>query len=625
MYIKITYDQEFDDLLMYLKSKYPQKLFDLDGIGEQTDMNKFSKKFFSVNTTADASIDANANVDDISVIAYHSELPKPFFRLNSYYMLWKELRRLYSLEVANTTVEKQLVGDIYINDFHGIGGALPYSYHQNTVLCVKINENPYYITMFDLFDIFKNCVVDKGDFEEINFINLEYPIKIDYPKNTGNTKHLLEHFAFEKIKIYVLDNDNEWVRIQRVLRHKTDKKLLKIGTKNGMCTIVTTDHPVILEDGSEVLANNIKIGDRLKLSNSKLDFKEDLFLEDDFAYLIGFWLGDGWSNKTETKKTNGSLWIRQNNIVNHKIMPILYKYFNNVKIIGEDKVYFGAGQFYNYFCRELLMGEGASTKKLPTNILRWNKSAIVSLICGIIDSDGTVNKSNGNVSIRVSSFAMVQQISEILKSMGEYNTRTSFLPYKEYDSTKLIKTKKEMYRVSFRVFDDTFNYSEKIKNNFNICVSSKGLDGRYETNEVSFIEEYCNSVEYVYDITTDSGVFHSQGLIQHNCYNYSTYDILTKGLPMVKKIKSFPPKYLYSFKSQLEQFTVLASNSTLGACGLADMLIVISYFVKNILNTKSDANFKFKDEDDCWKYVKENLVSFVYTINQPRQTWGMQW
>lgn len=227
MYLKVEYEQDFDDLFMYLRSKYPKQLFDLDGIGEQTDMSKFSKNFFSSKVTADASIDSNANVDDISVIAYHTELPKPFFRLNSYYMLWKELKKMYDLQTANEIVEMQLVGDIYINDFHGIGGTLPY------------------------------------------------------------------------------------------------------------------------------------------------------------------------------------------------------------------------------------------------------------------------------------------------------------------------------------------------------------------------------------------------------CYNYSTYDILTKGLPMVKKVKSSPPKYLYAFKSQLEQFTVIASNSTLGACGLADMLLIFSYFMKNILETKSDAHFKFATEDDCWRYLEENLVSFIYTINQP--------
>jgi len=227
MYFKTNYDQEFDDLYMHLKAKYPQKLFDLDGIGKQLDMSEFSKNFFSSKVTADASIDANANVDDISVIAYNTELPKPFFRLNSYYILWKELKRLYGHETANIIIEMQLTGDIYIHDFHGIGAGMPY------------------------------------------------------------------------------------------------------------------------------------------------------------------------------------------------------------------------------------------------------------------------------------------------------------------------------------------------------------------------------------------------------CFNYSTYDVMTKGLPMVKKVKSLPPKYLYAFKSQLEQFTVIASNSTLGAAGLADVLIVMSYYVKNILETKSDAHFTFATEEDVWKYVKENLVSFIYTINQP--------
>lgn len=227
MYFKTSYESDFDDLYMHLKSKYPQKLFDLDGIGKQMDMSAFSKNFFASSVTADASIDANANCDDISVIAYNTELPKPFFKINSYYILWKELKRLYGVEIANEIVEIQLTGDIYIHDMHGIGAGMPY------------------------------------------------------------------------------------------------------------------------------------------------------------------------------------------------------------------------------------------------------------------------------------------------------------------------------------------------------------------------------------------------------CFNYSTYDIMIKGLPMVKKVKSLPPKHLYAFKSQLEQFTIVASNSTLGATGLADMLVVMSYYVKNILNTKSDAHFSFASENDCWRYVKENLISFIYTINQP--------
>lgn len=101
------------------------------------------------------------------------------------------------------------------------------------------------------------------------------------------------------------------------------------------------------------------------------------------------------------------------------------------------------------------------------------------------------------------------------------------------------------------------------------------------------------------------------------CFNYSCIDIVNKGLPMVSKIDSKPPKYLCSFKSQIEQFVTHASNSTLGATGLADLLLVMSYYVKNILKTHKDEHFKLASEEDCWSYVKATLVSLIYTLNQP--------
>ena len=120
MYFKTSYDQEFDDLYMYLKSKYSDELFDMEGIGKQLDMCAFSKKFFGSSTTADGSVDANANVDDLTVVAYENELPKPFSRLNSLYLLWKYGKRNYGLEWANKAIEKQLTGEYYINDLSNV-------------------------------------------------------------------------------------------------------------------------------------------------------------------------------------------------------------------------------------------------------------------------------------------------------------------------------------------------------------------------------------------------------------------------------------------------------------------------------------------------------------------------
>lgn len=131
-YLEQGYEEEFNTLMENLKEKYGQKMFDLDGIGKQLNMSKFSKEFFTTRVTADASVDSNSNVYDNSVISYDVEFAKPFLRYNSYYMLWREMKRLYGQEVSNTIIEHQLSGDIYINDFHGIGSAKPYCNNYST-------------------------------------------------------------------------------------------------------------------------------------------------------------------------------------------------------------------------------------------------------------------------------------------------------------------------------------------------------------------------------------------------------------------------------------------------------------------------------------------------------------
>jgi ribonucleoside-triphosphate reductase len=128
MLLETTYEKEFESLMTHLKNKYPEELFNLEGIGKQLDMSIFSKSFFkNTSSVADVSVDSNANVDDSSIIAYNVELPKAFFRLNSLYLIWKYLKKLYDIETANKAVEMQICGDIYINDLVGINA--PYCYN----------------------------------------------------------------------------------------------------------------------------------------------------------------------------------------------------------------------------------------------------------------------------------------------------------------------------------------------------------------------------------------------------------------------------------------------------------------------------------------------------------------
>lgn len=129
MYFKVSWDEEFDTLMMHLWSKYGKELYTLDGIGEQMDINKFSQDFFNRSTTtADVSVDGNANVSQRTGIEYNFELPKPLRRYNSYFLLWKQLRKEFGLEFANRIIEAQLNGDVYINDFSDIASAYCFNY-----------------------------------------------------------------------------------------------------------------------------------------------------------------------------------------------------------------------------------------------------------------------------------------------------------------------------------------------------------------------------------------------------------------------------------------------------------------------------------------------------------------
>lgn len=131
MILNYGYTQEFEEIFNELR-KHPkyQELANMDGIGKQVDIAAFSKKFFSKSNapTSDISVDANANVEDGSLIAYEVESSKPVSRLNGYFLLYKYGKQLFGKETAEDMVKGQFFKDYYINDLHKFHG-LPYCFN----------------------------------------------------------------------------------------------------------------------------------------------------------------------------------------------------------------------------------------------------------------------------------------------------------------------------------------------------------------------------------------------------------------------------------------------------------------------------------------------------------------
>lgn len=127
-----SYKPEFKSLMINLEQKYGEQIFECNGIGTQLDVSKMSKKFFGAHTTAEVSVDANANVSDKSVISHKIEMGKPLQLINSYYRLWKELTKNRSKEYAAKIIESQINGRIYVNDFSGFSSGLAYCFNYST-------------------------------------------------------------------------------------------------------------------------------------------------------------------------------------------------------------------------------------------------------------------------------------------------------------------------------------------------------------------------------------------------------------------------------------------------------------------------------------------------------------
>lgn len=155
----------------------------------------------------------------------------------------------------------------------------------------------------------------------------------------------------------------------------------------------------------------------------------------------------------------------------------------------------------------------------------------------------------------------------------------------------------------------TFNYEVpkslmKLNSLYNLWKTMKELYGRDDADQA--IEYEINGTLYINDVW-DIG--------RPYCFNYSTYDIVLEGLNMGGRLTIDPPKSLNAFLRQVEQFTVYAANSTLGATGLADLLIVVSRYVDDILTTGYDHHVKIGKAPRVWTYVKESLTSLIYTLN----------
>lgn len=93
------------------------------------------------------------------------------------------------------------------------------------------------------------------------------------------------------------------------------------------------------------------------------------------------------------------------------------------------------------------------------------------------------------------------------------------------------------------------------------------------------------------------------------CYAYSLSTLVNEGIKQYKKIKIGPVKHFESFCNLVVQFTCIAANNTVGACGYPDLLVYSEYFIRK------DYGDDWYDYPEKVAEIKQVFQSLIYSFN----------
>ena len=203
--------------------------------------------------------------------------------------------------------------------------------------------------------------------------------------------------------------------------------------------IMTTKELFNLPKDGRSLRFRIPIAKCLKLNEVSLPI---------CPYLMGYWLGNGSANEpkitVKTEDVSGVL----NNIINyHEISSIR-------RNVGDSVV------IRIPILNKILL-KSFHYKKIPLEYLRSSERQRMELLRGLIDSDGCIEKINGQAVYCSAERGLARNVSELLWSLGIKNAITQDISTQRKDWSKRSKecgriaTGEILYYVKFTAFKDT--------------------------------------------------------------------------------------------------------------------------------------------------------------------------
>ncbi len=305
--------------------------------------------------------------------------------------------------------------------------------------------------------------------------------KIDYPgfKIFDKEVRLEKEYSLSDYEIW---SDGGWVKINKVIRHKCEKKIYRVLTHTGYVK-VTEDHSLLNAKNEIVKPSECNLETELLTSYPK-EFNNSIeTISEDRAIIYGFFYGDGSCDKYNCNSGIKYSWTLNNsdmNIINYLKELLIREYPDNYPVVydtlkssGVYKLTVKNPKIFIEEYRNKFYDENRC-KKIPVDILNSTDNIISSFFKGYWMADGC-RKDKENIGC--TRFDNKGQIG----SAGLY-----FL------------MKKLGYNVSLNTRVDKENI-------FRLTITEKNQ--RRVANKIKKISIDTNKQDYVYDIETENGHF----------------------------------------------------------------------------------------------------------------------
>lgn len=260
-------------------------------------------------------------------------------------------------------------------------------------------------------------------------------------------------------EVYVFDNNYKIVKTKVIAQCLSgEKETLKIKTKH-FENICSHNHPILVRQWikkdfkfgekwfAELVykrADELRIGDELVIpriqheeiqtqllskNDGNIDLRLPEFIDETFARLYGFMIGDGWIQRAYENNKGISFALGEHEDINQKYETILESYglhthrrkhSKSQSSLLHDQLGAYSIDFANMF-ESIGFTNGAKTKRLPNWIYTAKYDIQKAFIEGLIDADGSVNTDEWNCDryqIELANEELIKDIKMLLHTMG---------------------------------------------------------------------------------------------------------------------------------------------------------------------------------------------------------------